>query len=162
MSGVTLREMTIADYEAVLSLWKASDGMSIGESDTPEAIAMYLARNPGMSTVAVAPSGEVVGAVLCGHDGRRGCLHHLAVCREWRGRGIAAAMLNRCLDQLAAARIVKCNLFVFQSNVEGREFWQHNGWSLREDLQVLQYSLGAAPASEVQPSRSGTAADAAH
>lgn len=28
--------------------------------------------------------GKVVGAILCGHDGRRGCLYHVCVDPEYR------------------------------------------------------------------------------
>ena len=77
--------MTMADYPAVRSLWERTEGMGLNESDTPEAIAMFLERNPGLSLVIDSPDGEIVGAVLCGHDGRRGYLHHLDRCNEILG-----------------------------------------------------------------------------
>jgi len=63
--------MKLSDYEEVLRLWQDSEGVGLNESDTRPAIAAYLKRNRGMSYVA--RDGKLlVGAVLCGHDGRRG------------------------------------------------------------------------------------------
>ena len=85
--NVTLRAMTIDDYPEVMSLWRQTEGVGLTESDSEEGIDAFLRRNPGMSAVAVAISGELLGAVLCGHDGRRGYLHHLAVVPSAENRG---------------------------------------------------------------------------
>lgn len=84
---------TRADIESALALWRASEGLGLNESDTPDALTVFLARNPALSAVAIAADGRLVGAVLCGHDGRRGTLHHLAVAPDWRGRGIARRLV---------------------------------------------------------------------
>jgi ribosomal protein S18 acetylase RimI-like enzyme len=133
-----LRPLVIADFEPVLALWKATEGVGLNESDTPEAIARFLDRNPGLSLVATDATGEIIGAVLCGHDGRRGYLHHLAVAKSARGRGLGRALVQRCLDQLRALGIAKCNLFLLAHNESGRAFWLHEGWSVRDDLVVVQ------------------------
>ncbi len=86
-SDVQYAPMTVADYEAVSALWRVTPGLGLGASDAREPIGRYLERNPGSSFVARI-AGEVVGAVLCGHDGRRGYLHHLAVAVRCRGRGV--------------------------------------------------------------------------
>lgn len=40
-------------------------------------------------------NGEVVGTVMGGYDGHRGSAYYLGVHPEFRGRGIANALLNR-------------------------------------------------------------------
>ncbi len=79
----------------------------------------------------------MIGAVLCGHDGRRGYLHHLAVHSTWRGRGVGRALTAACLAGLQAAGIDKCHLFVFNENHSGREYWEHEGWKERLDLLIM-------------------------
>jgi ribosomal protein S18 acetylase RimI-like enzyme len=111
--------------------------MGLGESDTRDAIRLYLRRNPGLSLVATCKR-RVIGAVLCGHDGRRGYLHHLAVDKKWRRKGVGGRLVSECLDRLAGERIFKCNLFLFSSNQPGRAFWQRVGWSVRDDLLLAQ------------------------
>jgi ribosomal protein S18 acetylase RimI-like enzyme len=141
--NLTLCAMTIADYDAVLRLWQDSTGVGLNESDDRDRIALFLARNPGLSRIAAAGA-EIVGAVLCGHDGRRGYLHHLAVAKPHRRQGLGRRLVEACLADLKRLGILKCNIFHFADNAAGEEFWIHNGWSRRPDLQVMQKSLAGA------------------
>lgn len=137
----TLRPLIIADYDAVYALWQQTEGMGLNDSDSREAIAAFLERNPSLSVIACDSNNQIIGAVLCGHDGRRGYLHHLAVARAHRKQGIGRALVNTCLDKLAALKIQKCNLFLFASNTEGRTFWLHQDWAAREDIVLVQKDL---------------------
>ena len=138
--NLIIRALTIADYEAVRRLWQDTEGVGLNESDSRENIALFLARNPGLSRVAVDGT-KIVGAVLCGHDGRRGYLHHLAVARTHRKLGLGRQLVEFCLADLARQGISKCNIFLFAENVAGEAFWKHNGWNKRADLQVMQKCL---------------------
>jgi N-acetylglutamate synthase len=137
-----IRPFRIADYDEVLKLWRRTEGVGLNESDTREAIAAFLRRNPRMSLVAV-QAGRIIGAILCGHDGRRGSLHHLAVARRYRRQGLGRQLVEACLAKLWAEHIDKCNLFVFAGHADGMSFWKHNGWKLRTDLRVMQVQLDA-------------------
>jgi putative acetyltransferase len=132
--------MTAADCDEVLLFWANMPGVGLNESDTPELLSAYFRRNPGLSFVA-RRDGRVVGAVLCGHDGRRGYLHHLAVAPERRHQGLGTALVERCLSALASLGITRCNIFVFADNHEGHEFWLRGGWTEREDLRMMQRLL---------------------
>jgi putative acetyltransferase len=136
-SDIVLRPLTAADHAETVALWRATEGLGLGESDTAEAIAAFLARNEGLSPVAVDGAGRIVGAMLCGHDGRRGYLHHLAVARERRGQGIGKALVEFAVAGLRREGIPKCNLFIFDDNAAGRAFWEHLGWR-RPVWQVMQ------------------------
>jgi len=127
MNDTTISPMTLDDYDELLPLWRAAEGVYIGEADTREGVGRYLERNPGLSLVARAGE-RLVGAVLCGHDGRRGLLHHLAVAPEWRRRGIARALVERCHESFKALGIPRCYIFVMTDNESGRKFWESLGW----------------------------------
>jgi N-acetylglutamate synthase len=86
--------------------------------------------------------GVVVGAVLCGTDGRRGFLHHLAVSRTRRRSGLGRMLVDRCLSSLAAAGMRKCHIFVIADNVEGQQFWTRIGWEERTTLKVMSHDVG--------------------
>jgi len=94
--------MTIEDYDSVIGLLTATSGVRLREADSREATARYLERNPGLSFVALV-DGVIAGCVMCGHDGRRGYLQHLAVSPRFRERGIGSAphqtrrKTSRCL-----------------------------------------------------------------
>jgi N-acetylglutamate synthase len=138
-----IRSMTITDFDAVLRLWQDTEGVGLNESDNRENITSFLARNPGLSRVAASGT-KIVGAVLCGHDGRRGYLHHLAVARTHRQQWLGRQLVEACLSGLAHQGILKCNIFLFADNAAGETFWSHNGWVKRPDLQVMQKSLAGA------------------
>jgi ribosomal protein S18 acetylase RimI-like enzyme len=139
-----IKPMSIDDYDDVFELWQSVDGVGLGESDTRGAIAGYLKRNPGMSFVA-RRDGELAGAVLCGDDGRRGYLHHLAVAPQHRRNGLGRELVARCLSELKRRGILKCNIFLYADNTTGKQFWKKNGWTGRPDIVLLQTTL--APAS---------------
>ena len=128
------------DYEEVQSLWERTEGVGLNESDEKANVEAYLQRNSGMSFVA-RQGATVVGAVLCGHDGRRGYLHHLAVDGKHRGRGVGKQLVESCGKQLKKAGIMKCNIFVYADNSGGESFWAKNGWTSRDDLRLLQKTL---------------------
>ena len=136
----TVRLFRIEDYDGVIALWRRTEGVGLNESDTRRAIAAYLRRNPRLSFVAE-QNGRIIGAVLCGHDGRRGYLHHLAVSKRHRLRSIGRQLVNACLAKLRKAGIQKCNIFIFASNAAGMKFWTHTGWSLRTELRLVQIRL---------------------
>ena len=46
--------------------------------DSKEGVERFLKRNPTTSVVAVEDD-KIVGAILCGHDGRRGCIYLVSV-----------------------------------------------------------------------------------
>lgn len=132
----TFEVFTMQDYEAVFALWRETEGVGLSSADEPEKIEAYLARNPGLSFVARA-GGQVVGAVLCGHDGRRGLLHHLAVRKDCRRQGVGTELVKRCMEGLRLQGIDKCHLFVFRSNQNGIAFWRSQGWDERLTLVLM-------------------------
>jgi len=128
------------DYDEVLALWQNTEGVGLNESDRRSAIAAYLNRNSGMSFVA-RDGKKLIAAVLCGHDGRRGYLHHLAVSPPYRRNGLGTKLVEKCLARLKRLRIVKCNIFLFTDNADGEQFWTSNGWKKRPDICLVQKNL---------------------
>lgn len=124
---ITTREFLLADYELAVALWQEAEGVEICEGDSRGEVRDYLARNPGLSRVAE-EGGVLLGAALCGHDGRRGFIYHLAVADAARGRGVGRLLLKECLAGLHQAGIHRAIILVADDNASGREFWIRNGW----------------------------------
>jgi ribosomal protein S18 acetylase RimI-like enzyme len=139
---IAIVPFTIAAYDDVLSLWQQCEGIGLSAADSKEAIQTYLDRNPGMSFMATA-DGAVVGAVLCGHDGRRGYIHHLGVDHRHRRRGVGRQLVERCLDALRRAGIQKAHMFIFHDNRNGIAFWKAAGWTPRRDIGVYSKNIEA-------------------
>lgn len=136
-----IRAMKIEDYDKVYALWKTIKGFGIRSvDDSREGIERFLRRNPTTSIVAE-EQGEIIGAILCGHDGRRGCFYHVCVKEEYREHGIGRHMAVAAMEALKAEHICKVNLIAFRSNQVGNRFWQSVGWTFREDLNYYDFIL---------------------
>jgi ribosomal protein S18 acetylase RimI-like enzyme len=127
--------------EPALALYRGCAGVGLSNGDTAPEIARFLARNQECSAVVETPAGSVVGAALCGHDGRRGFLYHLAVHPDERGRGLGRALVGHCTGALRAAGVPRVSIHVFANNTDGAKFWHTLGWRVRTDLAVLQIEL---------------------
>ena len=126
--------------DPALDLWRRIEHIGLSAGDDPANLARFLQRNTGFSQVAVR-AGDLIGAVLCGHDGRRGYIHHLAVDPQNRLAGVGRSLLERCLERLREEEILKCHAFVFQGNPFGALFWQPEGWELRNELLIYSRHL---------------------
>ncbi len=137
----TVRTMTIEDYEGVYALWMSIKGFAIRSiDDSKEGVARFLLRNPDTSVVAV-EDGRIIGAILCGHDGRRGGLYHVCVRQECRRKGVGKAMVVFCMEKLKAEQISKVSLIAFTANDIGNAFWRRIGWTKRKDLNYYDFVL---------------------
>jgi ribosomal protein S18 acetylase RimI-like enzyme len=124
---VTIRPFVSDDYDGALALWSAENGIEICEGDARDEIEEYFERNPGLSRVAEM-DGRIVGAALCGHDGRRGWIYHLAVAETCRGKGVGKLLLDDCLQGLREAGLKRAIILVAGDNPTGHQFWLRNGW----------------------------------
>jgi ribosomal protein S18 acetylase RimI-like enzyme len=128
MSGkIEIREFSINDYDAAIELWQRVEGLEIAEGDDREGVAQFLARNQGLSRVATDGS-AIVGIALCGHDGRRGHIYHLAVDPAYQGRGLGKRLLDESLGDLRRTGVKRVIIMVADDNQSGRQFWRRCGW----------------------------------
>jgi ribosomal protein S18 acetylase RimI-like enzyme len=137
----TIRSMEESDYDGVHALWMTIHGFGIRSiDDSEEGVLRFLKRNPGISAVAEV-DGKIVGSILCGHDGRRGCFYHVCVEEAYRRHGIGKEMAIFCMRALQKEKINKVSLVAFKKNQIGNAFWHEEGWSMREDLNTYDFTL---------------------
>lgn len=136
-----IRIMTMEDYDGVRELWMKIKGFGIRSiDDSREGVERFLKRNPTTSVVAI-EDGKIVGSILCGHDGRRGCLYHVCVDEAYRMQGIGKSMVVRCMEALKEEKVNKVSLIAFTKNDIGNAFWKEIGWTKREDLNYYEFTL---------------------
>lgn len=141
MDKIIIRNMTIEDYDGVYKLWMSIKGFAIRSiDDSREGVERFLLRNPDTSVVAV-DNGRIVGSILCGHDGRRGCLYHVCVHEDYRMQGIGKRMVVHCMNALEREHISKVSLIAFTKNDIGNAFWNGIGWTRRKDLNYYDFVL---------------------
>lgn len=129
---VETRIMTPDDWDGVAKVWEDHEGTNPVD-DSPEGFAKYLRHNPATSFVAV-DNGRIVGTILAGHDGRRGIFHHVSVLKEYQKQGIGRMLVESAEEALRKEGIIKVLLVVFTHNDSGNAFWEHMGFTVREDL----------------------------
>jgi N-acetylglutamate synthase len=102
---VTIRAMTLDDYDAVTRLWTEA-GLPyrpLGR-DRREKIRIEMERGTAVFLVAEA-GGDLVGVVLGTHDGRRGWINRLAVAPAYQRRGIAGRLVREVEQRVEALGI---------------------------------------------------------
>ena len=138
---MSIRPMSIGDYDDVHRLWLATPGMGLNDvDDSRDGIARYLKRNPTTCFVAE-EDGQLVGAILSGHDGRRGFIYHTCVGLDARLGGVGRALVDAALAALRDEGITKVALVVFARNEGGNAFWEHLGFTVRSDLNYRNRAL---------------------
>ena len=138
---MNIRHMLIEDYDEVYQLWAGTAGMGMRSvDDSLEGIAKFLKRNPSTSFLAQSEN-EMVGIILCGHDGRRGYIYHTAVKQDYRSKGIGKALVAAALDALKKEQINKVALVAYSTNDLGNKFWQSIGFEIRNDLIYRNISM---------------------
>lgn len=143
-----IRVMTISDYDKVYSLWKKTEGMGLNEiDDSREGIAKFLSRNPDTCFVAEDDDKDnddekkIIGVIMAGSDGKRAYIYHTAVSKDFRGKGIGKALVEKCLEKLTEMKIHKVALLCFKTNEEGNSFWEKQGFLLRSDINYRNKTL---------------------
>lgn len=136
-----ISEMTFRDYPEAVELWRNCEGIGLSDADEPEPMRRFLERNPGLCFIARTDN-RLVGTVLCGTDGRRGYLYHLAVHPDLRRKGLGRELVNRVFKALEERGIHKCHIMVYGSNETGLLFWRQGGWVLRPEIVLMSHDIG--------------------
>ncbi len=111
--------MVISDYLQVKKLWIACDLREEPE-DQKDEIESLLQSSQGTGFVAQ-ENGNIVGAILCGSDGRYGYIHHLSVSKSIRKQGIGKSLVEECARFLKTRHIL---IMVRENNEVGNRFWK--------------------------------------
>ncbi len=138
----TVRAATTADVPALAGLVRrywAFEGIAGFDAPRIESLLTRFVGDPriGLCRVAVA-NGEVVGYLLASfvfsleHGGTMAEIDELFVAEERRGGGVGRALLESATADLRAAGLVRIQLQLGSSNVDGRRFYRREGYKPRE------------------------------
>lgn len=138
-SSFGVRPATVADAAELLALWRQA-GLTVRRSETvANELASVIALHPQLVLVAVAGD-SIVGSVLGTWDGRRGRVSRLATRRDWRGRGIAGALLTAVEDGVRALGGHEVDLVIDADDYPLVGFYESRGYATA-DLIFLEKQL---------------------
>ncbi|MFC0125325.1 GNAT family N-acetyltransferase [Bifidobacterium apri] len=133
--------MTIDDYEKLFEMWQSTPNMGLRSlDDSKEGISLFLKRNPNTNFVAY-DDNKLIGAILSGHDGRRGYIYHTVVLPEYRRQGIATNLVDMAVKSLQEEGITRVCLNVMETNEQGKKFWIDRGWEKKDFLGFYSKSI---------------------
>lgn len=133
-------EMRKNHFSLVRKFWECTDGIKLTIGDSENEFESFLKRNKGMSFICKDKS-ILIGTILCGHDGRRGFIYHLAVDKNYRNMSIAKTLINKSITQLKSQGIKRCMLMADSINENAKSFWIKMQWRKRDDLQMFSIDL---------------------
>lgn len=94
---MTIRELTIDDYERLAPFWKKN--YFLREMDSKENLQVFLEKNPELSILAE-KDGNIIGTALGSFDGRRGYLQKLVVDKAFRKKGLGKKLVETIIKKL--------------------------------------------------------------
>lgn len=129
-----IKVMTIEDYDELFEMWMNTPNLGLRSlDDSKEGIFRFLERNPNTNFVAY-EDGKIVGAILSGHDGRRGYIYHTVVLPEYRGQGLGSDLADAVVEAFRKEGITRVCLNVMETNDQGKKFWIGKGWERKDFL----------------------------
>jgi ribosomal protein S18 acetylase RimI-like enzyme len=139
--SISISEMTIEHYPAIVEIWRRDAGIGLGPGDEKAGMQRYLQRNPGMSFIAKSAA-KIVGTILAGHDGRRGYIYHFFVVPEFRGKKVGNQLLKAALTAMSREGVPRCMITVLKDNAIGNNFWRAKDWTKVDFVNVYSKTLG--------------------
>ncbi len=134
----TIRTLSLDDHERWMSVWRRAGLDSVrpmGRDSRPA-----FARQLGSGThtvIGLELDGELVGAVLVTHDGRKGWINRLAVLPEYRGRGYAKRLVAEAERVLQAQGLTVIGALIEPGNEASLDLFKSLGYVEAEGMHYL-------------------------
>ncbi|HUZ18513.1 MAG TPA: GNAT family N-acetyltransferase [Spirochaetia bacterium] len=135
-----LSRLSGGDFDEVFAFWRDNNGVGTSHIESREHLDTFLQRNPGLS-FKITDRDAIVGTIICGHDGRRGYVHHLAVKNGYSKIEIGRALIDRTLRGLHDIGIRKCHIFIAADNKGSIDFWRSINWDETGDLKIFSHDI---------------------
>ncbi len=131
---ITIRELRLADYNALITLWEEAGLPYKPEGrDSRDEIGRQI-RQPTSIYLVAETDGAFIGSLLCTHDGRKGWINRLAVAPAYRRHGIARRLVEEAEKRLSALGIEIYACLVEDWNAASLEVFKRLGYQRHSDI----------------------------
>lgn len=142
LSHAVIRDFRDDDYDNLLALWNSAGLPYKLEGRDSRAEIERQAREPTAIYLVAEADGEIVGAVLGTHDGRKGWVNRLAVSPSHRRRALASQLLAEAERRLAALGIGIFACLVEDWNADSKVFFEKSGYKAFDGMTYFTKRLG--------------------
>jgi ribosomal protein S18 acetylase RimI-like enzyme len=140
---MTIRTMTMRDYDEVIAVWKASGLTTDVACDRRPMFTKTLDMNPKSCFVAL-NNKKIVGAVLGAFNGRRMWAYHLGVLPAYQKKGIGKKLMSAVEHACQKTGAPKLSLAVMKDNLDVIGFYRKLGFRPVTDSVWLSKAIGGA------------------
>ena len=136
---ITLRHLTLDDYDAILALWQRAGLSSRAQGrDRRETFAEQLAG--GMFTLGLedVEAGKLVACAVITDDTRKGWINRLAVDPGYRRQGLAARLIEEAEQALRARGIHVFAALIHNDNVPSLSLFEREGYKQLDIVYVTK------------------------
>lgn len=114
------------EAERVVGLWQSADARETVTDDVTSVVRL-IDRDPEALIVAER-DGALVGSIIAGFDGWRGCMYRLAVHPDHRRAGVATALVKEAEGSLHARGAARVHAIVHAADEPAMTFWAAAGY----------------------------------
>jgi ribosomal protein S18 acetylase RimI-like enzyme len=125
---MTIREITIADYENLIPFWKLN--YFVNDMDRKDRFNIFLTKNSNLSLLAE-ENGAILGAALGSFDGRRGYIQKVVVDKLHRKKGIGEQLVKKVIEKIRFLGATYIPISVEEENIH---FYQNCGFKTTKQV----------------------------
>lgn len=139
MSDFEFRQVSVADVDEVLALWRRGGVEHDPAMDRDEIVTKL--DHDGDLFLLGERSGQVVASVMGTYDGHRGRVKRCVVDPVEQGTGLGRQIMAELERRFLARGITELRLEVWAENTGAQAFWSNMGWTHLEDIRYYTRSL---------------------
>ena len=136
--NITIRKMTLRDYDSVVTLWKQGNIPYRPQGrDSRKNIKEQL-QQPNCYFFVAEIDKKIIGAIIGTHDGRKGWINRLVIAPLYRKKGIAKRLVKEVEHHLLAIGIDIVACLIEDWNITSMQVFEQLGYTKHTD--ILYYS----------------------
>jgi ribosomal protein S18 acetylase RimI-like enzyme len=123
-----IESFRIDEYDQLLSLWERT-GLSYdrADRDSRESIERQI-FDDHVAILTLKDKGRIVGSIIASCDGRKGWINRLAVDPDYRGRRLAARLVEKAEEALSEMEVKVIAALVEDNNFSSMAAFRHCGY----------------------------------
>ena len=132
------RFLEIGDYDILVELWRLS-GLEYKPNgrDSRDSISKELSKYPRNFIGLFNGSGVLIGSILATADGRKGWLNRVGVHPDYRGKGLAKALVKYAEEELHSRGIRIIAVLIYDWNKPSLSLARSMGYEPMENVLYL-------------------------